>query len=184
MTPTLLGQCQIAFFQAKCKFIIKAILKRRIYWCYHTWGLLLTKDISVSQWKCIVSYTTKTKSTIDQWCLVKGKCFGFSLRQMCSGSFWTGFKSQHQLGANVMWVRSPLGMWSLHGLQNCYQSWIWVSLPDMKQSQSTEIRLWFRKVQYLLQGDRQGEWAASAQKTQTHWWLFKKSILYIVMCIY
>ena len=40
---------------------------------------------------------------------------------------------------------------------------------DMQQSQSTDTRWWWRKVQHLLQDAKQGEQAAHVQKTQTLW---------------
>ena len=45
--------------------------------------------------------------------------------------------------------------------------WTWVHSPAVLQSQSTDTWLWWRKVQCLLQGTKQGEWAAHAQGTST-----------------
>ena len=43
-----------------------------------------------------------------------------------------------------------------------------------QQSQSTDMRLWWRKSSIYLQGTKEGEWAASGQKTQTPRWLSDK----------
>ena len=50
-------------------------------------------------------------------------------------------------------------------------------LTVSQQSQSTGTRLWRRNIQCLLQGTKQGELAAHAQKTQTLHWLLDKGFL-------
>ena len=50
----------------------------------------------------------------------------------------------------------------------------WVHLPDAQQSQSADTGLWWRTGRRLLHGAKQGECAASAQKTQTPRWLLGK----------
>ena len=50
-------------------------------------------------------------------------------------------------------------------------------LTVSQQSQSTDTRLWWRNVQRLLQGTKQGECVAHAQKTQTLHWLLDKGFL-------
>ena len=71
----------------------------------------------------------------------------------------------------------------------------WGLLAHTEESKSTDISLWWRKVQYFfffyftilywfchtstestvfITGTKQGEWAAHAQKTWTAWWLSGK----------
>ena len=38
-----------------------------------------------------------------------------------------------------------------------------IHLPGMQKGQSTDTRLWWSKVQLLVQGIKQGEWEAYAQ---------------------
>ena len=47
------------------------------------------------------------------------------------------------------------------------------SLLAKQQSQFTDTRLWWRKVQYLLQGSKQGKQAAHRQKTWSPQWLLE-----------
>ena len=55
-----------------------------------------------------------------------------------------------------------------------FMNWTHVHLPDSQQSRCTDMGLWWKKVQRLLQGTNQGEWAANAQKILTPWWFSGK----------
>lgn len=50
----------------------------------------------------------------------------------------------------------------------------WVCSPDAQQSQSTDARLWGRKVQHLLQGTKQGSLQLMLKRPKTPQWLLGK----------
>ena len=69
-------------------------------------------------------------------------------------------------------------------------SFHYASYPDIKWEDSyyqTKLRslqpdtaLWWKKMQGLLQGIKQGEQAVNAQETQTPWWLLRKGLFCFV----
>lgn len=94
----------------------------------------------------------RIESTMVQLHPVSGQSSGLSLRRRCPGSCCIGSKSHH-------WPEA--GMPSYLEWQNHY----WTKLgsaPCVQQSQSADNRLWWRKVQHLLQDTKQGLQAASA----------------------
>lgn len=68
-------------------------------------------------------------SAVGQQHLVGGKHLGLSLRQRCSGGCWTESKSCHWPGANVPWVRCPLGTAMPYGVPKLLPSQTWVPSP-------------------------------------------------------
>lgn len=56
-------------------------------------------------------------------------------------------------------------------------------LSDTWQSQSPDTRLWWRNVQPSLQGTKQGEWAANAQKTPASQLAFRQKCLKAILAV-